>query len=176
MPKITTNQPLISHYSSPEVSAFHRIGWDLLHLNISTTPDVMTVHHYSLHPRPVIAQFSQWRGGGRLPTNSKGPTSDTEGVLAAWGARHYWSRSRIGGRGGRGGCFSYSSSSFCQPAPNVCQRSNALHSDHQLRSFGSCGFGACQYVLFWCTLVGVITLSRGHKQRSSIDTRIGPFE
>ena len=80
------------------------------------------------------------------------------------------------GPGRRGGCFSYSSSSFCQPAPNVCQRSNALHSDHQLRSFGSCGFGACQYVLFCRSLVGVITLSRGHKQRSSIDTRIGPFE
>ena len=92
--------------------------------------------------------FTGESGGGRLPTNSKGPTSDTEGVLAAWGARHYWSRSRIGGRGGRGGCFSYSSSSFCQPAPNVCQRSNALQSGHQLRSFGSCGFGACQYVLF----------------------------
>ena len=44
--------------------------------------------------------FTGESGGGRLPTNSKGPTSDTEGVLAAWGARHYWSRSRIGGRGG----------------------------------------------------------------------------
>lgn len=147
MPKTTTNQPLISHYcSSWSVSFSQNIGWDLLHLNISTTPDVMTVHHYSLHPRPVIAQFSQERSGGRLPTKS-----DKKGcqvVLAAWGARHYWSRSRIGGRGGRGGCFSYSSSSFCQPAPNVCQRSNALQSGHQLRSFGSCGFGACQYVLF----------------------------
>ena len=73
--------------------------------------------------------FTGESGGGRLPTNSKGPTSDTEGVLAAWGARHYWSRSRIGGRGGRGGCFSYSSSSFCQPAPNVCQRSNVLQAE-----------------------------------------------
>ena len=99
MPKTTTNQPLISHYcSSWSVSFSQNIGWDLLPLDISTTPDVMTVHHYSLHPRPVIAQFSQERGGGRLPTKS-----DKKGcqvVLAAWGARHYWSRSRIGGRGG----------------------------------------------------------------------------
>ena len=143
MPKTTTNQPLISHFCS---SFSQNIGQDLLHLNISTTPDVMTVHHYSLHPRPVIAQFSQERGGGRLPTNSKGPTSDREGVLAAWGARHYWSRSRIGGRGGRGGCFSYSSS-FCQPAPNVCQRSNALQSGHQLSSSGF--RGVFKYVVFF---------------------------
>ena len=58
MPKITTNQPLISHFCS---SFSQNIGQDLLHLNISTTPDAMTVHHYSLHPRPVIAQFSQER-------------------------------------------------------------------------------------------------------------------
>ena len=149
MPKTTTNQPLISHYcSSWSVSFSQNIGWDLFHLNISTTPDVMTVHHHSLHPRPVIAQFSQERGGGttadKLKRTDIGPT---EGVLAAWGARHYWSRSRIGGRGGEGGCLSYSSSSFCQPAPNVCQRSNALQSGHQLSSSGF--RGVFKYVVFF---------------------------
>ena len=77
------------------------------------------------------------------------------------------------GEGGR--LLLFSSSSFCQPAPNVCQRSNALQSGHQLSSSGF--RGVFKYVVFfWCTLGGVITLSRGHQQRSSIVTRICPFE
>ena len=60
--------------------------------------------------------FTGESGGGRLPTNSKGPTSDREGVLAAWGARHYWSRSRIGGRGGR------EAASLTPPPPSVNRR------------------------------------------------------
>ena len=115
MPKTTTNQPLISHYcSSWSVSFSQNIGWDLLPLDISTTPDVMTVHHYSLHPRPVIAQFSQERSGGRLPTKSDKKVCEV--VLAAWGARHYWSRSRIGGRGGE------EAASLTPPPPSVNRR------------------------------------------------------
>ena len=154
MPKTTTNQPLISHYycCSWSVSFSQNIGWDLLPLNILTTPDVMTVHHYSLHSRPVIVQFSQQRevGGegwqtqtGKVVRTDIGPT---EGVLAAWGARHYWSRSRIGAGEGE------EAASLTPPPPSVNRRltyaNGVMHSRVDI-SWAVVVLGACLNMLFF---------------------------
>ena len=137
-------EPKIAPPSSPTLfslcASFSQIiGQDLVLLRGARCDD------YSLHCGPIIVQFSQ--EGRSTPRSSRQQycTAKEEcggrGVLPVRPARHYWSRSRIGGRG-REAVLLLLLLLFLWPSlsPRVC-RSNALWTtaDHALVSWRGLG-------------------------------------